>query len=786
MKQIAMIGNTHFDPVWLWQWDEALSSITATFRAALERMKEDPNFVYSFSAPAVLEQVRLTDSELFEQIKERVLEGRWELAEGWWLQADCYGASGESYVRQGLYAQRYFQTYFSMKSKTAFNIDSFGHCEALPQILAKCGIENYAFCRPANDHYLLEQPLFIWEGDHGTSLKTYRVGGEGGACFGKPDMEEYCQKNKEQKHDLMMVFGVTDHGGAPTKAQIQEINRLSESYPISFSRVDDFFDRQDEEQLPRIKGEFLVNFIGPYSNVTEIKKNNRIAEYTLLNAEKICVIAQRLLGREYPAETIRQCWQDIMFNQFHDILGGACIKAAYFDARNLHGRALQTAGELLHYSLQAITNQMQMPGKNPDNAWNLVVWNCNPFRVEIPLEAEVQWAWEFDWYRDGIELEDEQGRIIPCQIIREQCVVPGFRSRFVFRAELEGLSCKSYIVRQTKSPVTVADPAVKVLENSHFQVTVNQEKCVLQKDGVLAAASLFKPYAVYDECDTWGFNKTVWDDKKQYMTLKSSKIIESGLVRTALKTVWEFQKSALELTYYLYEDAVECRYRVLWREERYGLKLELCGGDKGKSVTAASPYGFAQREECPWERPMGEWISLESEGGCMQVAADSVFSYNFQDGALGLTLLRNCIYGDLRTEPLDPEREYSYMGQGVTEGKILLYFLPRQEIANRATAFHNPPVVMAEANHQGHFPGTASFGECDSEQVQMTVIKQAENGEGQILRLYNTTDSFQKAKVRLFDTCQELEFAPKEIKTVLRKNSGFVECNMLEEDTVEK
>ena len=37
-----------------------------------------------------------------------------------------------------------------------------------------------------------------------------------------------------------------------------------------------------------------------------------------------------------------------------------------------------------------------------------------------------------------------------------------------------------------------------------------------------------------------------------------------------------------------------------------------------------------------------------------------------------------------------------------------------------------------------------------------------------------------------FDTCQELTFAPKEIKTVLRKNSGFVECNMLEEDTVEK
>ena len=46
MKKIYMIGNTHFDPVWLWKWDEAMSSITATFRSALERMKEYPEFKF--------------------------------------------------------------------------------------------------------------------------------------------------------------------------------------------------------------------------------------------------------------------------------------------------------------------------------------------------------------------------------------------------------------------------------------------------------------------------------------------------------------------------------------------------------------------------------------------------------------------------------------------------------------------------------------------------------------------------------------------------------------------
>ena len=783
MKQIDMIGNTHYDPVWLWQWDEALSSITATFRSALERMREDPNFVYSFSAPAVLEQIRITDPELFEEIRERVRQGRWELAEGWWLQADCYGASGESYVRQGLYAQRYFQTHFSMKSTTVFNIDSFGHCEALPQILAKCGIENYVFWRPAENHYKLQQPLFVWEGDDGTSLKAYRLGGEGGSYFADHGLKDFCLKIGQQKHDLMMVFGVTDHGGAPTKAQIQEINELAKDYPVFFSRVDNFFARQKKEQLPKIKGEFLVNYIGPYSNVTEVKKNNRIAEYTLLNAEKACVIAAHLLGREYPAEKIRECWQDVMFNQFHDILGGACIKDAYFDARNLHGRAIQTAGELLHYTLQAVTNQMQMPGKNPDNAWNLVIWNCNAFRIDIPLEAEVQWAWEFDWYRDGIELEDEHGTKIPCQVIREHCVVPGFRSRFLFQVELEGLSCKSYIVKQTKRPVTFENPEITCFQNDSFRGKIGQQGCILfgQDNMKMIASSFFRPYAVYDECDTWGFNHTEWDSEKQYLTFQSAKIIENGPVRTALKTVWEFQKSILELTYFLYENFVECRYRAIWREERYGLKLELSLEKEAERVTVASPYGFVHRESCQWERPMGEWLSLENGEDCIQVAADSVFSYDFQKGAVGLTLLRNCIYGDLRTEPLDPNREYSYMGQGVTEGKLRMYAGRQRDLANKATAFHNPPIIKVESNHSGKLPGNASFVTCDNPEIQITVVKYAEDGEGEAMRLYNTSDQPQTAVIRLFDTIQAMNFNSKEIKTVLRKKDIFVECNMLED-----
>lgn len=99
--------------------------------------------------------------------------------------------------------------------------------------------------------------------------------------------------------------------------------------------------------------------------------------------------------------------------QFHDILGGTCISSAYRDASDRHGRAIQTAAEHMHYALQSITNMIAMPGKNPDNAWNLAVWNLNGFPIDAPIEAEVQWAWEFPWYNGGITLTTPTAQIIP-------------------------------------------------------------------------------------------------------------------------------------------------------------------------------------------------------------------------------------------------------------------------------------------------------------------------------------------------------------------------------------
>ncbi len=129
----------------------------------------------------------------------------------------------------------------------------------------------------------------------------------------------------------------------------------------------------------------------------------------------------------------------VLFNQFHDILGGVLIKSAYTDAENLYGRAIQTANEIIHFNLQRMTAQIKMPGKNPDNVWNLVLWNLNCCEYDGYVEAEIEWAHEFDWYDGGIILEDADGNRTETQIIDEHSAIPRFRTRFIFKSQIPSM-----------------------------------------------------------------------------------------------------------------------------------------------------------------------------------------------------------------------------------------------------------------------------------------------------------------------------------------------------------
>ena len=760
MKKFFMIGNTHFDPVWLWRWDEAMASIRATFRSALDRMNETPDFIYSFVTPPVFEWIRQVDPEMFEEIRQRVAEGRWELAEGWWVQPDCYSACGESYVRQGLYGQRWLQANFGKLATCVFNIDSFGHSPMLPQILTKSGIAHYCFVRPEPRHIALEKPFFFWQSADGSRVATYRVES---SYFIKWD--ELADKYPE---DALIVYGVTDHGGAPTK---EAIARIQSREDMEFSTVEGFFRSHTPDNT--VTKELLTGDFGPYANYSPIKALNRKAEYMLLNAERACLLA----GRD-DRDALTKGWQDVLFNQFHDILGGASIRQAYTDAENMLGRAITTANELMHYRLQAMTRQIRTPGKNPDTIWNIVAWNLNGSDFDGPMEAEVQWVHEFDWYDKGLCLVDGEGNRYPCQIIREKSVIPRFRSRFVFRAEIPSMGYKAFRLVQTGEPVEKKPADPFHIRTGALQVDFDEHGTICSvADGAgrKLASELLRPVCYEDKGDTWAFNIHHYEDTPAYFRFEGFRVLESGDLLTRIKGLYRLGDSRLELTYHFYADTpyFDVDYRINWEDAHKVLKLE--SAVVNPAHTAAVPAGQIARQENTADMPLGAWLTADG----VTYLPKTVFAYNLHRGKLGLTILRSAIYGDLRIGDLDEEADYDILDRGITEGSLRVSFDATRPWS-QADSFCNRPVIIDEGNHDGTMADCGSFFSTEDPHVHLMALKPQEDGKGVILRLADTLGQARTVRFRFRGTDYAIAMTPYAIVTLQLQNGSISEVSMLE------
>lgn len=784
MKDIFMIGNTHFDPVWLWRWDEAMASIRSTFRSALDRMNEDKDFVYSFCTPPVFEWIKKVDPKMFKEIKARIKEGRWELCEGWWVQPDCFSASGESYARQSLYGQRYLKQNFNKIAKTVFNVDSFGHAGAIPQILKKSQIDNYCMCRPENHHFEISSPYFYWQSKDGSKVKAFRVG-QYSPIYHKdiPTVVAIAEENlKNADCDEMTMFGVTNHGGAPTKKALLDVHALNsqKDYTIKCAKVEEYFEAQGEPSVS-IQGEMITKDFGPYVNGPEIKAKNRQSEYALLNAERANLIANKLINYPCEQDKISLLWQDVMFNQFHDILGGACIKDAYEDAFNGLGRATLSANEMVAYNLQAITKKIKMPGKNPDNAWNVVVWNLNGDEYDGYLEAEVQWLHEFDAYTGGIYLEDEFGEKIPCQIILEKSVITGFRSRFIFNAKIPAFGYRALKVVKTNQPIQKDYTFNGKIEKGNFVLSVKDGSItIFDKQTGVEYKNLISPIALQDDGDTWCFNVKGYGEKLEDFTLSNLAITEQGELMTKLRADYTFRKSTLSIYYTLYNNAdyFDVNYKLNWQEKHAVLKLRLTAPTN--AITVSSPFSSEEREFADIDKPMGEWINAKTDNGNISVVANKVFSYTANKDGLALSIARSCIYGDLRISELDQNADYPYMCQGETYGGLRVIVNGELEsIANRGIEFNNPPCTIIEANHNGNLPSVQSLVKV-SKNVILSALKRSEDMGGIVVRLYGISGKTEKASLSVFGKEFEFLVSPYEIKTLLIKGKKLKEILITE------
>ncbi|HVU35767.1 MAG TPA: alpha-mannosidase, partial [Opitutaceae bacterium] len=308
-RLLRIIGHSHVDAAWLWPWRDSANLVLTTFRSALDRMQETPDFRYSHSSAMHYRWAQRADPAMFEEIRARVREGRWEVVGGWPVEPDCNLPSTESFVRHCLYGKRFCEDVLGVSVNIGFNPDSFGHAAGLPSLLKQAGYDYYVFMRPGENEADLPL-LFWWEGPDGArvlALRIYRSYNASAADLLRRDIVDHEFAAGFQEGAFFL--GVGDHGGGVTKEQIRQVLALKASGKgpdLRWSTLREFFQAVEQAPamatLPVIKGELQHHSRGCYSANGAVKILNRRAERMLGKAETILVAAGLAASHAYPKE----------------------------------------------------------------------------------------------------------------------------------------------------------------------------------------------------------------------------------------------------------------------------------------------------------------------------------------------------------------------------------------------------------------------------------------------------------------------------------------------------
>ncbi|MFL5944859.1 MAG: alpha-mannosidase [Gaiellaceae bacterium] len=771
-RVLHMIGNAHIDPVWLWQWPEGYQEVHATFSSALDRMDEYPEFVFTSNSVVFFAWIEEHDAQMFERIRARVAEGRWQVVGGWWLEPDCNIPSGEALARHALYGQRYLQQKFGRPATTGANFDSFGHAATIPQLLRKSGMDSYIFLRPGPSERTLPGPLFRWQSPDGSEVVAYRIPHEYGSPPGElgPQVEKALAQVPDEEAELMVFYGVGNHGGGPTRDNLDSIERLA-SEGLRCSSARSFFDSVDGRELPVVEGELLHHAAGCYTAHSGIKHWNRRAENLLQRAEKWCAVAESVVGQPYPQEELRDAWKVLLFNQFHDTIAGTAIKPAYEDARDQLGFSASVAATTFNRAVQSIARRIRIPFE--ESTQPIVVFNPHPWRVTADVELEIR-----SFPGEDARLTDDDGADVPVQQARSYATVSSSRGRLVFRADLPPLGYRTYRLRpggadggSCDSPVELEiDPATGRLS----RLAVAGENVIV--DG---------PHAVVvrDESDTWGHAVHAYDDVIGEFECSSVRVVEDGPVRRIIRVESAYRASKLVEEYVVSSGSryVDVRVTVDWREQLQLLKLRY--PTRGGEATFEVPYGHVVRATDAAENPAQNWVDC----GGLSVANDAKYGHDVDGGSIGVTALRSPVYAWHHPRQLDADGIYEYIDQGQQQFQLRL--VPHTgdwregETVRRAAELNQPVFALLESFHAGPLPPTASFGDDGGTTAVMSTVKHAEDGDALVVRAYESAGRDAATRITVLDRSFDANFGPAEIKTFLVPRdpaAAVMETNLLE------
>ncbi|MEO6873872.1 MAG: hypothetical protein ABI222_03520 [Opitutaceae bacterium] len=695
MRTIHIVFNAHIDPVWLWPWTAGVDETLNTCYTMCNTLDRHPDIIFTRGEAWVYEQVRRHDPALFKRIKAHIRAGRWSVVGGWWIQPDCNLPGAENMAQQIVIGRDWFKKHLGVFPRIGYNVDSFGHTAALPEILTAHGQHSYVMMRPMAHETALPANIFRWRGRPGGKIvHTFRIS-HGYATILPPNLEwvESSLKPLPAKVNHTMCFlGVGDHGGGPNEAMIEWVRANKDAIPgarMEFSSPERFFRALQPElkHLPLVTGELQMHAIGCYTGHRPVKLGVR-------RAENMLALAQRALAKASPADrraalpVIAESWRSLCFNSFHDTLGGSCTpsaaRAADDQLAGVKAAAETVLSEAFRKKAHALPN---------DQRQRIVLANYSGEKFSDFIEHEpwLEWThWKPDWC-----LLNERSQLVPHQIIEPETLMPD-TMRILFPAEIApGAFHTVRIARNSSGKIA----KLKGAAPDFTLVTTPDGSGSLQS----AAGSCPLPELklIEEKSDTWSHGLDRFAGPQLDHAHWSAPIqVENGPVRTMWRIDGKIGESRICADWRRYrgQDFYELRLRVTWHEHHKLLRLSWTPGAGITSREDGIPGGGLPRGSDGRELPLRDRSLLVLDNGTRAgVVAPEIFAVSGDQAGVHLTLLRSCPFAhhDPRILPEKLEH-YAWVDQG--EHVFTFRYFPAgrvtaKELDRHALLMQQGPVV---------------------------------------------------------------------------------------------
>ncbi len=759
--KLYLVGNAHLDPVWQWRWQEGSTEAKATIRSALDRMNEFPEFRFVCSSASVYKWVEEFAPEMFEEVKQRVNEGRFIIVGGWFVQPDCNMPSGEAFARQSLYSQRYFKENFGKTAKVGYNVDSFGHCATLPKILKKSGMDSYIFMRPSPAEKDMDSDVFTWISDDGSSVTTYRILDP--YCFRFNTVEElenridFLENNSRTDLPVLPVFyGVGNHGGGPTIKHLEILREYAQKHPdkkLFYSDLSDFFDAVCKNDIPQYVGDLQHHASGCYSAVSKIKNDVRRAETSLIAAESYNTLAAKLCGKAYKNDKFHEAWDNVCFCHFHDSFDGCSIKEVYDDANDMLGHAKNIAAIEENNALQTIA--WKIDTKDDSKGQPVIVFNPHSFDAEQLVQLNGQWNC----------VKDCDGNVVPSQLVHSTTHECYWRKDTLFSARVPALGFAVYYVSNVENiqdtetseesyprvlplttPLTANSHDGLMLQNEFLSIKIEPYSGYIahifdkRTEKYLTTDRAAVP-VVIDEYyhDAWSHAKNFFTDEMARFSDAKVSILENGPVRATVKVVSHYNKSTLTQYFSLTSnsDKLTVKAHVDWHEKYKILKIKWPMAIDNPKAYYEIPFGIIERPADGEEEPGINFTAVKGTNGGFALVNNNTYSSSVKDGTIYHTVVRSPIFGD-HGGPRTDESEFTSQGRFDFEYIIAPTTDNWADTVNLGKLLNKGFTNIIDTWHNGTLPPVYQSICVDCDNVYVSAIKRSEDNTGLIVRLYET------------------------------------------------